>query len=265
MVLGCFFFALGYRFYKPCLFLGGFSFGSVVMFAATYSISETLAYILAVILGTLFGITTLYLYPLGVFILGVNWGVTLALLSYGLVFHMVASNYLLWILLSGCAATVGVLVILMHRHTESSSGYSCSKILIFSKTSWVGAYMFIRGVGAAAGGFPFELTMGEMPHSMPSSYYIYAGLTIALALLASFVQVWFTHWDHCGCPDRSADEEDTLIRGVEAKEAVSHPGCFERSLAVSIPTCIHDILRLFVAYPSVTKDVPAESNVPNLN
>jgi len=223
MLVGCFFFAVGYRFYRPCLFLGGFSFASTVVFAASYSISEILAYFLAVVLGTLFGIITLYLYPLGVFILGVNWGVTLALLSYGLVFHtwgahMVASSFILWILLIVCALVVGVVTILVHRHNESSSGYSCSKMVIFSKTSWVGAYMFIRGVGAAFGGYPFELKMGQMHHSMPSSYYTYAGLTVALAVLATCFQLYFTHWDHCGCPDRgTTEEEDTLISGAAAK------------------------------------------------
>ena len=152
MLVGCVFFAVGYRFYKPCIFLGGFLFASVVTFVATSSTSESLAYILAVVLGTIFGTITLYLYPLGVFILGVNWGVTLVLLFYGLVFHTIANSYLLWILLVICPLTVGMLASRAHRHKESSSGYTYSKILIFSKTSWVGAYMFIRGVGAAVGG-----------------------------------------------------------------------------------------------------------------
>jgi len=210
LFIGIFLASLGYRFYKPSLFLGGFTLGSVFTCVLCGDFTGVLRYLIGTMVGLVVGGIALYLYPFGIFVLGFNWGVCLAFLLNGLFIAAVFgahSNTALWVLITLLGGGLACLVLLVHRHKESASPWSAPKFLIISKTSWVGAYLIMRAIGRFMGDYPYELHITHMLE-VPDSYLIYAGLTILLALIGTFVQMTFTHWDHCGCPDRrNADKE----------------------------------------------------------
>merc|ERR1712227_890902 len=215
----------------PSLFLGGFTLGSVFTSVLCGDFTGVLRYLIGTMVGLVVGGIALYLYPFGIFVLGFNWGVSLAFLINGLLIAAVLSahsNTALWVLITLLGGGLACLVLLVHRHKESESPWSAPKFLIISKTSWVGAYLTTRAIGRFMGDYPYELHITHM-FEVPDSYLIYAGLTILLALVGTFIQMTFTHWDHCGCPDRrGADKEpqtayQPAYQPSETQPLMGHP------------------------------------------
>ena len=78
--LGTIMLFFGYRFYKPCVFFGGFILGAVITYTYCVSTSHVTAYGAGLCAGVIFGTLAIMFYSLGVFFLGALWGITLALI-----------------------------------------------------------------------------------------------------------------------------------------------------------------------------------------
>merc|ERR1711985_81602 len=76
MLVGMILLLFGYRFYKPTLFLGGFTFCAVLTFQlVSQGYSPFTTYGSATSAGIIGGTVAVYLYPLGVFVIGSLWGI----------------------------------------------------------------------------------------------------------------------------------------------------------------------------------------------
>merc|ERR1712188_291521 len=214
VLVGLILLLFGYRFYKPTLFLGGFTFcGAMTFELVSQAYSPFTTYGSAVSAGIIGGTIAVYAYPLGVFTIGGLWGISLTLLLNGLFLSRVGyvmgqSNVLLWI--AGCilGPLFGALALVVHRHKENDSATHPRKVVIFGKTATTGAYMFVRSVAALAGDFPAEMSMAKTV-SLPATYYVCAVSILVLALLGVFIQMRYTHFEHCGCGEEYEQLEQT--------------------------------------------------------
>jgi hypothetical protein len=205
--MGVFFNGFGYRFYRPAKFVGGFLFASVLLYLALLTAAgDMTATLVGTLFGVVFGIISLYVYPLGVFILGANWGVVLVLMLFGAV---ILPGAVLGSMLVIVGLVCGILVLYNHPHKETDDAFTFPKILICCKTAYIGAYLFFRGIGMLAGDFPPELDTYEMAH-LPESYFAYICGSFGLGLVGTFLQLRFTHWENCG-----RSQEDGASAGEE--------------------------------------------------
>lgn len=220
LVPGIFYLCVGYRFFRPSMFLAGFTFASTAVFAACYGADtdmESAGYIFGTIAGSAFGFVCLYVYPLGVFILGANWGVVMAFIINGLFLVPGTANTSLWILIVLFGLFGGGLAANRHHHTSTESGFRLGKFVIFSETAWVGSYMTIRSIAALTDkdGWPYELTAYE-ELDISESYQDWLMTTIVFALLGTCLQLFITHWEHCGCS--AADWDESKEATLAAKD-----------------------------------------------
>jgi len=224
IVLGCIFLIFGYRFYMPMLFSGGFLLAAVVAIVICEQTGVHLsnAQTIASVSGLVLGIVCCVWYPFGCFILGANWGFVMTLLLNGILISRVCStNLALWITAPVLALLFGTIVTCDHRHSPSDSAFSRQKLLIFSKTSWVGAYLIMRGVGHLYGGYPDETEFVHLK-TLPVRWLHYFGFTVALAVLGTVLQMRFTHYGNCGVLE---DAEKTTLTEEEKQvlKAFSEP------------------------------------------
>merc|ERR1711935_591752 len=117
----------------------------------------------------------------------------------------------LWLTVAGLCGSA--LVMSNHYHKASDSAAKIAKVLIFTKTSVVGAYLTMRYVGGHLqgrpitggdyGGFPYE----PVPYPQPANAWIYMCLVVLLSMLGVAVQMQLTHKDHCGLGEDKANDE----------------------------------------------------------
>lgn len=215
--MGVFFNGFGYRFYRPAKFVGGFMFASTLLYLALLTAAgDTTASLVGSLLGVVFGIISLYIYPLGVFILGANWGVVMVLMLFGAV---ILPGIVLGLMLAMLGLFCGILVLYNHPHKETDDAFTLPKILICCKTAYVGAYLFFRGIGMLAGDFPPEFDTYEMAH-LPESYFTYICGSFGLGLVGTLLQLRFTHWENCGCIKQDGDlsAEEKPLTSEETKD-----------------------------------------------
>jgi len=211
MMVGWCLLFFGYRFYKPTLFMGGFSFAAMFTFELCLQFSHTAAYGAGAAAGFIGGTLAVYVYPLGVFLLGALWGTVLSFILNGFFLSRVdyvlcKCNTLFWIVLPVFAIIFGLFTYVVHRHRENDVAWHPRKLVIFSKTAWTGAYMFMRGVGHFTGDIPEETKLAEMVSPSPW-YYWYLLSVVVLALAGTWIQMRFTHYEHCGCDEMEYGEQ----------------------------------------------------------
>lgn len=215
----------GYRFYKPALFLGGFTLAAVVTFQlVSQSYSPFTTYGASICSGIIAGTVVVFFYAIGVFVLGGLWGIVIALLLNGLFlsrisYVMCECNTLLWMVTSIFAILFGLLAIVVHRHKENDTASHPRKIVIFGKTATTGAYLLVRSIAHIADAFPDEFTMSQ-EKSLPPNYYVAALSIIALSLVGGYIQMRYTHFEHCGCGEEyerldQAERADPIISTIK--------------------------------------------------
>jgi len=211
----------GYRFYKPALFLGGFTLAAVITFQlVSQSYSPFTTYGAAICSGIIAGTVVVFFYAVGVFVLGSIWGIVIALLLNGLFLSRISyviceCDTLLWMAISILSILFGLLAIVVHRHKENDTASHPRKIVIFGKTATTGAYMLVRSIAHMAGEFPDEFTMSQ-EKSLSPNYYVAAVSIIVLSVIGGFIQMRYTHFEHCGCGEEyerldQADRTDPII------------------------------------------------------
>lgn len=163
-----------------------------------------------------------FVYPLGVFTLGALWGTILGLILNGLFLSRIGyvicqCNTLLWAVVPFLGVLFGMLAIVVHRHKEADPPHSARKVVIYAKTSFTGSYLLVKGIAHFAGNFPPELSMAKSV-TLPLAYYIYLGAIVVTAVLGIFIQMRFTHFEHCGSDSEAAPEiENRPLFGASAK------------------------------------------------
>lgn len=130
--------------------------------------------ICATVLGFVFAI----IYKVGIVALCAFFGITIWLVIY----DSCLTSQPTYILYTGCiisAAVFGILSILFLRH------------IVIISTSFIGSYLFIRGISVYAGGFPNVFLIYDMIKSgahFDNVFYIYLGAIILLTLAGVIVQ-----------------------------------------------------------------------------
>lgn len=207
----------GYRFYMPMLFVGGFVFAAVGTDYICWSngLSDTHSAWVVPVTAILFGGLCVLVYQLGCFILGANFGVAIALLLNGiLISNFENDNVGLGVTAAVFGVLLGFLVVCNHHHLPEHNPCGIQKVLIFLKTSTVGAYLLVRGMAYiwdyahdTPNDYPFELDLVKMS-SIPTSYHVYVGVTAIMAILGALVQMRFTHLGDCGLFGREEEEAE---------------------------------------------------------
>ena len=132
--------------------------------------------------GAVIGYFMTKIIKIGVCIIGCWTGVIFAILLDSLLFNLLSTAILLYILI-----VVFVLIwgFLAYRYYEY--------VLIFS-TAILGSYFFIRGISLLAGGYPSEMDLLEQIKSgtlveVPWTFYLYFSFIVLLSIIGIFVQV----------------------------------------------------------------------------
>jgi len=216
VVLGTLFVLFGYRFYMPMLFFGGFiSFVYITDFLCWYNhFSHSDSIWLVPIVGIIMGVLCMFVYRLGCFTLGAAWGAVNALLLNGILFGRVMhDNISLQVIMPLSMILFGIICSMYHHHSPLDNECGLRKMLIFSKTSFIGSYIFLRGCGHIIGDYPFELDLVQ--GEIPSSYDYYLVGTIFLALFGILLQMRFTHKGDCGLLENvTAEEQKPLVQST---------------------------------------------------
>jgi len=205
-IIGTLLLFFGYRFYKPSVFFGGFVLGAVAVFQYCVTTSHLAAYGAGACAGIIFGTLAVVFYELGVFFLGALWGCTLALLLNGLYLSRISyvacegCNTLLWVALVGLGLLFGLLSLTLHEHSQDTEGHDPRKAIIYLKTAFPGAYLLVRSMGHFAGGYESELDVAKVVLPSTAYYGCLVG-TVSMALFGSWIQMRYTHHEHCGCED----------------------------------------------------------------
>lgn len=131
-------------------------------------------------------------------------------------------NTLFWIALIIFGGLFGLLTLIVHEHKQDAIGHHPRKVIIYLKTAFPGAYMFMRSAGYFAGGYEdeFELAKVVAPSGV---YYATTIMTVFAALFGAWIQLRYTHKEHCGCDDpddvvdSNMEERKTLTTTTESK------------------------------------------------
>ena len=143
-------------------------------------------------------------YHMGVFFLGALWGVVNASLLHTLLlsrlsYSLCECNDILWGLSLASAITCGTVAVFAHDHAQDSPPSDPRKMLIFLQTSFVGAYLVVKGLSQAAGHPMLELGVGTSDAAgLIQEQQLLALMVAALALAGTGVQRRWTHLEHCG-------------------------------------------------------------------
>jgi len=179
------------------------------------------------------GTLAVAIYHIGVFFLGFLWGIVNALLLNFLFlsrlsYSMREGNDLLWGVSLASAVTCGTLAVFAHDHTQDAPRGHPRKVLIFLQTSFVGAYLVVKGLAHAAGHPLRELTVGtSSAEGMFQEQQFLALGIVVLGLLGSAVQMHWTHYEHCGMEDR--DDRDDAGYGYEGIGQDQEKGMMEET------------------------------------
>jgi hypothetical protein len=213
----------GYRLLKPVLFIAGF----VVMFFIAYNVLSTFTKLadwinLAISAGAgiLGGVLLLFVFKIGVFIMGFIFGAVVAVVAVsftplnGLITKNIASEtWTIWVFVGcivGLGILVGIIAVLLTR-----------PIVIFV-TSWNGAFMVMSAIDRLTKWGKLHILQGIFSRTVAyrpftwteyQTYVIFGGL-IVLAIAGIVVQAKFTarnhHHDPAVMANRKPKGEDDI-------------------------------------------------------
>eukprot|EP00658_Telonema_sp_P-2_P046895 TRINITY_DN3526_c0_g1_i8.p1 TRINITY_DN3526_c0_g1~~TRINITY_DN3526_c0_g1_i8.p1 ORF type:complete len:320 (-),score=39.31 TRINITY_DN3526_c0_g1_i8:268-1227(-) len=226
VVAGCILGLLGYRLYKFNLFLVSFMLCGVGVYhlirhQPQVADHEYLRLVICALCGTIFGIGTSNVYPVGVLLMGIGWGVSGALILNGAVIsrianvtpvlgHEMESNMLLWMSLLTAGALLGVLSLVCQWLATEPNWKQHAIILL--QTCTPGAYLVTQGVRLVANltEIPAETEMARVS-TMPDEYYLVFGGTSLLMAFFMMIQHVSTHKENCWSTESSETTTQPIV------------------------------------------------------
>lgn len=185
---------MGYKLFRPTLFVIGFAIGGVLVAIAAEKIFEhkswvvTASWIAFIIGGIIVGALVIAFYKVSIFVAGAAAGVMLAMIintSFGYKIWPSHPNTILIIFAVVLAIVGGVLALKLE------------KPLLIVATSLIGAGMIVWGVGYFAGDFPNSGDLkrfatqdgnGDWNYDIPTAWWGYLAGIVVLFVLGMFIQ-----------------------------------------------------------------------------
>jgi len=183
--IGLFLNFLGNKLIKPTIFiigLGATVVGVLFIFYALFLYNTTATWVgwvvlaCSILLGILVGWLLTKVVRVGVALLAGWGGVVLALVIYNAFLYKANSTPLFWCFIIGMGLVFSIVSFFIFEH-------AC-----IIATSFIGAYMFVRGISMYAGGYPNEFTLidmiraGIIPDLDPIFYAYMAGILVMFVL-----------------------------------------------------------------------------------
>lgn len=137
---------------------------------------------ISVVLGCIGGFFASKLIRVGVFFLGLLSGAGVGLLLNNIVFYKINHIATLWVLMGVLGLAFGVCSFFWYNY------------VVILCTSILGSYLFVRGIGMMAGGYPNEFTIyqrisaGDIG-SVPWTFYMYMIGIVICTIMSIFLQV----------------------------------------------------------------------------
>ena len=191
IIIGLFFLVLGSCFTKISVFLiSAITIVFIILlilysFILSFSTPEWVGWIIlpvSVIIGVIAGFFLASFLKLGTFVIGAWFGATLAMILFEMFVYKISSKeFVLWIMISLLGLIIGILAL------------KFLKTILIIGTSFIGAFMVVRGVSFYIGGYPneFELyneiQVGNIDN-VPYTFYIYAAFIVILAVIGAIVK-----------------------------------------------------------------------------
>ena len=191
IIIGLFFLVLGSCFTKISVFLiSAITIVFIILlilysFILSFSTPEWVGWIIlpvSVIIGVIAGFFLASFLKLGTFVIGAWFGATLAMILFEMFVYKISSKeFVLWIMIALLGLIIGILAL------------KFLKTILIIGTSFIGAFMVVRGVSFYIGGYPneFELyneiQVGNIDN-VPYTFYIYAAFIVILAVIGAIVQ-----------------------------------------------------------------------------
>lgn len=186
-LLTCFF---GRKLFKVVLFVTAMTVvtaGGLFICYSTFLYKNTKEWVpwtvlgVMIVVGILAGVLMLKLYRFGVFLLAAWGGVLLGQLLWTTFIVYSGAAWVQWVSIIAFAIIVGLLALKIEEH-----------VLILA-TSFTGAYMFCRGVGMVAPGWPNDMTIQELIKNgsideVDPLFYAYLAGIVILTILGAVVQ-----------------------------------------------------------------------------
>ncbi|RHY25430.1 hypothetical protein DYB32_008315 [Aphanomyces invadans] len=182
----------GYRLIRPAVFLAGFAIGSIVCFIASERIFrektyvETACWIAFALGGFILGLLVVWLYKVGIFLVGAFAGLLLATqlhTSFGYAIYPSDPQVVLIIFLVVFGLICGIVAVKIERP------------FLIVATAWAGAVTGVWGIGFFAGHYPNTANLkehadakGDWHVNVPDEWWGYLAGSIVLALLGMYVQ-----------------------------------------------------------------------------
>jgi hypothetical protein len=137
---------------------------------------------ISVVLGWIGGFFASKLIRVGVFFLGLLSGAGVGLLLNNIVFYKINHIATLWVLMGVLGLAFGVCSFFWYNY------------VVILCTSILGSYLFVRGIGMMAGGYPNEFTIyqrisaGDIG-SVPWTFYMYMIGIVICTIMSIFLQI----------------------------------------------------------------------------
>eukprot|EP00658_Telonema_sp_P-2_P023406 TRINITY_DN19376_c0_g1_i3.p1 TRINITY_DN19376_c0_g1~~TRINITY_DN19376_c0_g1_i3.p1 ORF type:complete len:254 (-),score=57.47 TRINITY_DN19376_c0_g1_i3:382-1143(-) len=213
-VAGLFMGLLGYRCYRPCLFVSGYLLGGAAAYHLAHREDEFEHTAIAFAAGVVCGFWTSNCYPIGVTALGFIWGCSAVLVANPIAISRIGhafglANTLFWAAIIVVGGICAVVSLIAHQHHPEVDPTHPRKLLIFVKTAMPGAYLLSKGACALAGMHQIaELDMSQ--HStLPAGNYLRSVLAIGFGVAFAGAQLLFTHKEQCGWGEMELGDLDT--------------------------------------------------------
>lgn len=220
----------GYRLFRPTVFACGFIVGGVFLSGVAEAAFKsqtwmvTASWIAFFIGGIALGSLVIYLYNAGIFLGGAAAGVLLAFTlntSIGPKLYPNNSDVVLVIMAVIFGIAAGVLALKLER-----------PVLVVA-TSFVGAELFVAGIGYFAGSYPTGTDFnefrtadkkdGEWVYEIPTAWWCYVGGAIALFIIGMIVQFKKTAHGHDHGKSRAVPQKGAAPQNaVQYGNPVSH-------------------------------------------
>jgi len=205
MLLGLIVCFLGYRLFKPVLFIAGFIVGAGVLFYALWfytKVGLAVLIVAPILCGIVLGIFFIFVAMAGIFFLGSVLGFLLFCMVVGSTDGgLIHDQTYIWVGMGASSLVGGVLALIFQKK------------LIITATSFAGAYAVVIGADRyAKGGFSHVIPqlIGSNHELIDATYrtYIEIGACVVLCIIGMYVQFRHTGKNCYHKPSAHSNEED---------------------------------------------------------
>jgi hypothetical protein len=135
----------------------------------------------AILIGVVIGLLCSKFARIGATLIALWGGFLFGILLNEAFFYNTSVGYIFWIISVAAALIMAGLVFVVYNH------------VVILSTSFVGAYLFVRGISLWAGGYPNEyILMKEIKSgivvTVPLSYYFYLGGIFVATAICAYIQ-----------------------------------------------------------------------------